>query len=158
MYHILEPLLDFYRCYRTYTRHRLYRGTLSRYISAECRYFSPYQAEVSICAFQRIPRGISCSLYSFFPCHLPIDPHFLLPLPVVNLRCQTFVESHGCISGLEYRTSMGVMQCLLLRSIIFSFISFIPPIDVWLESFFMIYFSLIAFQELVMEMRFYFLA
>lgn len=26
IYRFLEPVLDFYRCYRTYTRYRLYRG------------------------------------------------------------------------------------------------------------------------------------
>lgn len=47
---------------------------MSRYISPECRYLSPYQVEVSICAFQRILPGISCSIHSFFT----TDPHFLL--------------------------------------------------------------------------------
>lgn len=36
---------------------------MSRYISAECRYLSPYESEVSICAFQRIlQRSISRSV------------------------------------------------------------------------------------------------
>lgn len=88
IYRVPEPLLDFYRCYRTYTRYRLYRGTLSRYISPECRYLSPYQVEVSICAFQRILPGISCSLHSFLAT-LRTDPYFRSRFSIVDIERQT---------------------------------------------------------------------
>lgn len=86
----LPGLLDFYRCYRTYILYRLYPGTMSRYISAECRYLSPYESEVSICAFQRIPRRNLSRLLRF---SLGVRSTFILFL----VHYQSLPVSNVCI-------------------------------------------------------------
>lgn len=105
--------LDFYRCYRTYILYRLYRGTMSRYISAECRYLSPYESEVSICAFQRIlQRSISRSLR--FSLAVPGRPLFssrsaIKSLPASNVCIH---EIHGN-RDRRYKSPLGENFCAI---------------------------------------------